>query len=131
MQSLMEQLAIDAQSLPFGSKMFAGLQVTVFSMVIVFSVLILLMFIIKAMGSIVMAGEKKTKQAEIPSAAPAAAVAAPAVAKTDDSEVVAAIVAAVSSSYAGSDVRIVIKDIVKRQDNWGTVGLLEQMNSRL
>ena len=130
MQSLMEQLAIDAQGMPFGSKMFAGLQVTVFSMVIVFLVLMLLMYIIKVMGSLIVAQEKK--KAQIPATPAAPAVSAPVeTAKKDDSEAIAAVIAAVTSAYVGTDVKIVIKDVVKKQDNWGTVGLLEQMNSRL
>lgn len=131
MQSLMEQLAIDAQSMPVGAKVAAGLQTTVFSMVIVFAVLILLMYIIKAMGSVISAQENKKSQASSPSTNVATAPSQAVVTKTNDDEVVAAIMAAISSAYAGSDARIVIRNIEKKQDNWATVGLLEQMNSRL
>ena len=82
--------------------MFAGLQVTVFSMVIVFLVLMLLMYIIKVMGSLIVAQEKK--KAQIPATPAAPAVSAPVeTAKKDDSEAIAAVIAAVTSAYVGTD----------------------------
>lgn len=133
MQSLIEQLAVDASSLSFTGKIFAGIQVAIFAMIIVFSVLIFLMYVIKLLGNVVTAQSKKAEDASKAqvSAPSAPAVAAPAVPAQDEKEIVAAVLAAIYATNSGSDSKIVIKNIVKKQDNWGTVGLLEQMNSRL
>lgn len=126
MYELIKKLAENAD-MTLGEKMMACLGITLFAMAIVFSVLIILMFVIKGLKLI--SEEKKEKPAI--ESAPKAAVPAPAVAQTDESEVIAAVMAAVSCMSTGEGSRIVIKNIVKTNDSWGTAGLLEQMNSRL
>lgn len=126
MYELIKKLAENAD-MTLGEKMMACLGITLFAMAIVFSVLIILMFVIKGLKLI--SEEKKEKPAI--ESAPKAAVPAPAVAQTDESEVIAAVMASVSCMSTGEGSRIVIKNIVKTNDSWGTAGLLEQMNSRL
>ena len=126
MYELIKKLAENAD-MTLGEKMMACLGITLFAMAIVFSVLIILMFVIKGLKLI--SEEKKEKPAI--ESAPKAAVPAPAVVKTDESEVIAAVMAAVNCMSSGEGSRIVIKNIVKTNDSWGTSGLLEQMNSRL
>lgn len=123
MFELIERMRMDTEHLSVADKFLGGAVVSVFSMFIVFCVLILLMYVIKGIG--LTAVEKKAAPAAAPSApAPAAIV-------KDESEVIAAVMAAVNSMSTSEGSRIVIKNIVKKQDNWGTSGLLEQMNSRL
>lgn len=126
MYELIKKLAENAD-MTLGEKMMACLGITLFAMAIVFSVLIILMFVIKGLKLI--SEEKKEKPVIETKSTPA--VAAPTPAAKDESEVIAAVMAAVSAMSAGEGSRIVIKNIVKTNDSWGTAGLLEQMNSRL
>ena len=130
MESLIDRLRSGAE-MSLGEKLLAGVEVSVFAMVVVFAVLILLMFIVKLMGSVMKNGEKKVQDktdASPPTQQTAAAVRQVAV---DDSEAVAAIVAAISAMSKGSDCKIVIRNITRSNDAWAGAGLLEQINSRL
>lgn len=128
MFELIERMRMDTEHLSVADKFLGGAVVSVFSMFIVFCVLILLMYVIKGIG--LTAVEKKAAPAAAPAAAAPSAPAPAAIVK-DESEVIAAVMAAVNSMSTSEGSRIVIKNIVKKQDNWGTSGLLEQMNSRL
>lgn len=102
MESLIDRLRSGAE-MSLGEKLLAGVEVSVFAMVVVFAVLILLMFIVKLMGSVMKSGEKKVQDktdASPPTQQTAAAVRQVAV---DDSEAVAAIVAAISAMSKGND----------------------------
>ncbi len=127
MYELIKQLAANDPNMTVGQKMIACLGVTLLAMAIVFSVLVILMFVIKGLKLISV--EKKDQPVIETKSTPA--VAAPTPAAKDESEVIAAVMAAVSAMSAGEGSRIVIKNIVKTNDSWGTAGLLEQMNSRL
>ncbi len=131
MGSLIDRLSSGAE-MTVGEKILAGIEVSVFSMAIVFAVLILLMFIIKVMGNVVANSEKKAQEQES-AAAPNQPTTEPVIAQntTDESEVVAAIVAAISAMSEGSDCKIVIKNITRANESWASAGLLEQINSRL
>ena len=62
MESLIDRLRSGAE-MSLGEKLLAGVEVSVFAMVVVFAVLILLMFIVKLMGSVMKNGEKKVQAA--------------------------------------------------------------------
>ncbi len=132
MGSLIDRLSSGAE-MTVGEKILAGIEVSVFSMAIVFAVLILLMFIIKVMGNVVANSEKKAQEQESAAATPNQPTTEPVIAQntTDESEVVAAIVAAISAMSEGSDCKIVIKNITRANESWASAGLLEQINSRL
>ena len=85
----------------YASSLSLGVETTLLGMGIVFSVLILIWIILAIFGKIATAGSKPKKEKPAPKAAPApapapAAPVAPAPAASDDSELVAAITAAVS-----------------------------------
>lgn len=88
----------------YGSALSLGIETTLLGMGIVFSVLILIWLILAVFGKVATAGTKTKKEKPAPKAAPApapkavapAAPAAVPVAASDDSELVAAITAAVS-----------------------------------
>ena len=130
MESLIDRLR-SGPEMSLGDKLLAGVEVSVFAMVVVFAVLILLMFIVKLMGSVIKGGAKKVqdKTEALPmSQQTAAAVQQVAV---DDGEAVAAIVAAISAMSKGNDCKIVVRNITRLNDAWAEAGLLEQINSRL
>ncbi len=123
MQELIYQMASNAD-MTLGEKILGSLIVMLFSMLIVFAVLALLMLIIRLFGWT--ASEKVA-----PASAPVEAVADRTETAELDKEVVAAITAAIGVMSASSGCRIVIRSIAKKQDNWGTAGILEQMKNRL
>ncbi len=123
MQELIYQMASNAD-MTLGEKILGSLIVMLFSMLIVFAVLALLMLIIRLFGWT--ASEKVA-----PASAPVEAVADRTETAELDKEVVAAITAAIGAMSASSGCRIVIRSIAKKQDNWGTAGILEQMKNRL
>ncbi len=123
MQELIYQMASNAD-MTLGEKILGSLIVMLFSMLIVFAVLALLMLIIRLFGWT--ASEKVA-----PASAPVEAAADRTETAELDKEVVAAITAAIGAMSASSGCRIVIRSIAKKQDNWGTAGILEQMKNRL
>lgn len=136
MRELIYRIANEVDSMTIGEKFLGGLMVTLFSMLMVFSVLVLLMFVIKTMGAVF---NKKPKQTnaetvtEIKSSANESQETSIAEesAQTDENEVVAAIIAAVNAVKTSEDSKIVIRQIAKNQSNWANSGLIEQINSRL
>ncbi|MDO5062824.1 MAG: OadG family protein [Peptostreptococcaceae bacterium] len=131
MYELIKKLAAN-ESMSIGEKLIACLGVTLLAMAIVFCVLVILMFVIK--GLKIISDDKKTRpSAAVP--APAPAVPAPAAvensSQTDESEVIAAVMAAVNCMSSGEGSKIIIRNIVKKNESWASAGLLEQMNSRL
>ncbi len=127
MQELIYQMASNAD-MTLGEKILGSLIVMLFSMLIVFAVLALLMLIIRLFG---LTASEKVAPAVAPASAPVEAVADRTETAELDKEVVAAITAAIGAMSASSGCRIVIRSIAKKQDNWGTAGILEQMKNRL
>lgn len=130
MYELIKRLAANDKNMLIGEKLIACLGVTLLAMAIVFVVLIILMYVIKGLKMI---SEEKKPAAAGP--APAPAVPAPAAvetsSQTDESEVIAAVMAAVNCMSSGEGSKIIIRNIVKKNESWASAGLLEQMNSRL
>ncbi len=111
---LLENLKIDAASMPMGERLLAGCATTLLSMVVVFIVLVLIAEIIK----VVNAGpkDKKNKVAEIK--VDENKEVSEEISTEDDNELVAVITAAISAS---SNKNIVVKRISRTnniQSNW-------------
>ena len=124
MQELVYRIGNDIGSLSVGEKLLGGILITLFSMLMVFSVLLLLMYLIKGMG-LVFADrkpeEEKIQEIQVQEEEQL----------LDENEVMAAIVAAISSMKTSEGSKIVIRQLVKNENNWADAGLLEQINSRL
>ncbi|KUO68249.1 MAG: hypothetical protein APF77_11470 [Clostridia bacterium BRH_c25] len=119
----------------FGDTFLYAMIVTLMGMGIVFSVLILLQFILKAM-EVVFHKEKKNSTAVTQvSAAKAAETSVPQVSvaeAADDDQLVAVITAAVISCLGGNS-NIVVRNIRRVNDYtpaWGKVSRTEQMGNR-
>lgn len=131
MNELINQMATNVTTMSLGQKMTGGLVVTLFSMTIVILVLVIIMYAIKGLTAYVKSSEKKSDmknqlESGIETIVPAVAD------KTDEEEVVAAIMAAINSYYASSNSKIVIKNIAKKDHSpWANAGMLDQLNSRL
>ena len=135
MKELIAQMAADVSSMSLAEKMLGGLVVTLFSMVIVFIVLVIIMYAIKIMTSSLSEKPKKIKIEEVK------------VAQEDkvtpisdtfqagagnDEEEIAAVMAAIATYYASGDTKIVIRSIARNgMSSWANAGMLEQLNSRL
>lgn len=135
MKELIAQMAADVSSMSLAEKMLGGLVVTLFSMVIVFIVLVIIMYAIKIMTSSLSEKPKKIKIEEVK------------VAQEDkvtpisdtfqagagnDEEEIAAVMAAIATNYASGETRIVIMNIARNgMSSWANAGMLEQLNSRL
>ena len=136
MNELIKQMATDSASMSLSEKMLGGLAVTLFSMVIVFFVLVLIMYAIKAMTSSAskVAARREAKVIDEKSSEITIQEISiePEQTSTNEEEVVAAIMAAINSYYASSQSKIVIRNIAKKEDNtWVNAGMLDQINSRL
>ncbi|HYE82259.1 MAG TPA: OadG family protein [Clostridia bacterium] len=119
----------------FGDTIGYGLIVTLFGMGIVFIVLILLQYILKAM-EVVFHKEKKTElsvtQVSAAKAVEPAVVQANAAEAEDDEQLMAVITAAVISCLGGKS-NIVVRNIRRVNDYtpaWGKVSRTEQMANR-
>ena len=99
-----------------------GLIVACIGLVVVFFGLILLIAIIKLMTVILNRKEPAAKPAEpvvaVPAPAPAPVEAAPAEPVQDDSEIVAAIMAAINCMYEGTGKRPVVRAVRRSSANW-------------
>lgn len=132
MRELIFKIANEAGSMTVGEKFIGGILITLFSMLMVFAVLILLMYVIKILGTTLGGNAKPAKttveksQNESSSKENISEVQA-----RDEAEVVAAIIAAVNAVKTGEDSKIIIRQIVKNQNNWAENGLAAQVNSRL
>ncbi len=111
-----------------------GINVTITGIVIVFAMLVLLVLILSAFGSIFSKGSKV--KAEKPAVEPTVVkketpkVSAPVVANTQNNdEIIAVIAAAVAAMYEGSDVQPVIRKIKrsnsKSRPAWTAAGIFE------
>lgn len=124
MQELVYRIGNDIGGLSVGEKLLGGILIALFSMLMVFSVLLLLMYLIKGMG-LVFADrkpeEEKIQEIQVQEEEQL----------LDENEVMAAIVAAISSMKTSEGSKIVIRQLVKNENNWADAGLLEQINSRL
>lgn len=136
MNELIKQMAADTTSMTLAEKAIGGLVVTVFSMGIVFLVLLLIMYIIKLMtSSAAKVAERRAAKVvdEKSSEVTIQEIAIePEQTSKNEEEVVAAIMAAINSYYASSQSKIVIRNISKKEnDTWVNAGMLDQINSRL
>lgn len=106
-----------------------GLAYTVMGIVVVFSVLVLIMLVIKAMA---LFSSEKTQAEEAPVQAPAAApVATEIKPKSDDTELVAAITAAIAAVMGKSASSLVIRSYKKISGNvWNRAGRNETLENR-
>ena len=108
----------------FLTKLMYGLEVTAVGLIVVFFGLFILIVLIKAMTALFEKFKKpesaaEAKPAVVPASAPVA-VAAPVEEEpvTDDSEVVAAIMAALSCVYEGTGKRPVVRSVRRSSGNW-------------
>lgn len=111
---LLENLKIDAASMPMGERLLAGCATTLLSMVVVFIVLVLIAVIIKIVN--VAPEDKKNKVAEIK--VDGNKEVSEEISTEDNNELVAVITAAISAS---SNKNIVVKRISRTnniQSNW-------------
>lgn len=120
----------DGAQMSMGEKFLAGLQVTIFAMIIVFFVLVFLMYIIKFTGKIFVRSEQKKKLGEnnismVDSTDKIIST------NVDKSEEIAAVMAAINMISVAQGSRLVVKSITKKQDNWSSSGIIAQMNNRL
>lgn len=134
MNELIKQMATDVSSMTLAEKMLGGLIVTVFSMAIVFLVLLLIMYAIKAMTSSASKVASRREAKVVNEASEDVRIQEMPIEKIQDNneEVVAAIMGALNAYYSSSQSKIVIKNIVKKDnDTWANAGMLDQINSRL
>ncbi len=129
MDNLISSLRDGAQ-MSMGEKFLAGLQVTIFAMIIVFFVLVFLMYIIKFTGKIFVRSEQKKKLGEnnismVDSTDKIIST------NVDKSEEIAAVMPAINMISVAQGSRLVVKSITKKQDNWSSSGIIAQMNNRL
>ena len=133
MNELITQMASDVSSMSMAEKMLGGLVVTLFSMMIVFVVLMIIMYAIKLMTSSLSEKPKKIKEDDVKVAK---SEEIPQISESckakNDNEEIAAVMAAIATHYASGETRIVIRNIARNgMSSWANAGMLEQLNSRL
>ena len=133
MNELITQMASDVSSMSMAEKMLGGLVVTLFSMMIVFVVLMIIMYAIKLMTSSLSEKPKKIKEDDVKVAK---SEEIPQISESckakHDNEEFAAVMAAIATYYASGDTKIVIRSIARNgMSSWANAGMLEQLNSRL
>ncbi len=133
MNELIKQMATDTASMSVVEKIIGGIVVTVFSMAIVFLVLILIMYIIKAMTASTAKVAERRQAKVVDEKTEVVKIQETSIEPEDNiEEEIAAVMAAISSYYASSNSKIVIKNIAKKDSNsWVNAGMLDQINSRL
>lgn len=136
MNELIKQMSTDTTSMTLAEKAIGGIVVTVFSMAIVFFVLIMIMYIIKLMTSSATKVAKRREAKVVDEKSSEVNIQEIAIepeqTSKNEEEVVAAIMAAINSYYASSQSKIVIRNISKKEnDTWVNAGMLDQINSRL
>lgn len=130
MNELINQMSTDVTAMTLWEKLTGSLAVTVFSMTIVFLVLVLIMYVIKGLTATILSSQKKASIKNASASTPENA--GQAVIESNDEEVVVCIMAAINSYYASSQSKIVIKNIARKdQSTWANAGMLDQLNSRL
>lgn len=109
---------------------FEGLAYTVMGLVIIFIMLIIIMYVIKAME--LLSREKSVASENVTAPeAPTEASAAPISATRDDCELVAVITAAVAAAMGKSQSELVIRSYKKLSGNtWNTAGRREILDNR-
>lgn len=123
----------DIGSLTFGQKMAGSFMVTVLSMLIVFSVLIILMISIRAMQYMIFSKQEKKIVESVNEITEQTIVAQSDIIRENE-ELIAVIAAAVAGSMGCSisDIRVVnIVRLREEQSAWARSGLLKQINQRL
>ena len=136
MNELIKQMSTDTTSMTLAEKAIGGIVVTVFSMAIVFFVLIMIMYIIKLMTSSATKVAKRREAKVVDEKSSEVNIQEIAIepeqTSKNEEEVVAVIMAAINSYYASSQSKIVIRNISKKEnDTWVNAGMLDQINSRL
>lgn len=137
MSELIQMMATNIDSMTLAEKLMGGTVVTVFAMGIVFIVLVLLMYVIKGMTKLIVNSEnrsmgivEKVETKEVETVKHTTLQVENSI--QAEEEVVAAIIAAINANYSSSQSKIIIRNIVKNeQNNWASAGLLEQLNSRI
>lgn len=121
---LLDKMSTDINSLTRDEKLLGCLVVTVLAMVIVFTVLVLLMFIVKTMKNF---ANKPKKEEVVVKTKPIEEVVEEV--KPDDKQLVAVITAAVAASLNTSTSNIVVKRIERLSEDpaWAQAGRMEQM----
>lgn len=108
---------------------FEGLAYTVMGIVVVFLMLVIIMYVIKAMA--LFSNEKESEPKAAPTPAPAPQAENTAVQKTDDSELVAVITAAVCAAMGKSASELVVRSYKKLSQNaWNKAGRRETLDNR-
>ncbi len=109
---------------------FEGLAYTVMGLVVVFMMLIIIMFVIKAMELFSREKPAESEAVTVPEEA-ATASAAPINTASDDCELVAVITAAVAAAMGKSQSELVIRSYKKLSGNtWNTAGRREILDNR-
>ncbi|MCT4585800.1 MAG: OadG family protein [Peptostreptococcaceae bacterium] len=121
---LLDKMSTDIKSLSYNEKMLGCLIVTILAMVIVFTVLVLLMFIVKTMKNF--ANKPKKEEVIVKTKAVEEVVEE---VEADDKELVAIISAAVAASLNTSTSKIIVKRIERLSEDpaWAQAGRIEQM----
>lgn len=117
-------------TLSSGDKMTASLMVTVLGMGITFAALLIIWGVISTMSKI-MAPKPKNEPVVVQNTPEPAAVA---VSEEDDEELIAVITAAVAASMNTSIHNIVVRNIVRSNDNstaWSNAGRVDRINANL
>ncbi len=129
---ILDQMSHDISTLSFGEKMLGGLTVTLLSMAIVFTVLVLLIAVIKSMEILLNGKNKETIDESIDIIDNNTKIND--VADEDSLELVAAITAAIASSMGVSQSKIRVVNINRTEDitpSWAKNGRIEQIQNRL
>ena len=130
MQDLIYKIASGAESLSLGERLTGGLLVAAFSMLMVFAVLLFLMYVIKGLG--LAFADKKAKGEKLePELVLVEEKSDQTLPETDEDQLMAAIIGAISCMKTSENSKIVVRQIAKNQSNWSDTGLVEQINSRL
>lgn len=126
---LLDQLKNNIDSLGQGDKMFGALIVTILAMAIVFTVLVILMFVIRIMGSLL----NKTEEKKIETVPAKELVTEEIVAdEEDEGELVAVIAGAVAAALQTGTSQIKVLKIVRQSSQapvWASKGNVESMNN--
>ena len=105
-----------------------GLAYTVMGIVVVFAVLVLIMLVIKAMA---LFSSEKTEVTPAPAVVPTAAPVPETKTKSDDTELIAVITAAIAAAMGKSSSGLVIRSYKKISGNvWNKAGRSETLENR-
>lgn len=109
---------------------FEGLAYTLMGIVVVFAMLLIIMYVIKAMQLFSSTNEKKPKVAEKQEPAPEI-VQAPKTTQQDSTELIAVITAAIAAAMGKSSSDFVVRSFKKLSgDEWGKTGRREILENR-